>query len=412
MKLFCSLIIILYLFGSISSTLGPNDKKKKVKVPKEEPKLEPEPEYENGIAPDTDSFNQDAKLVKKNIIANDIIKNHGLYCKSCVGDKKFNGQVLGYVTPWNSKGYEVSKTFANKFNMISPVWLQIKRIKVKKYEFSGAHDIDKNWLKSVKKSSNQTVSFLPRILFENLKAEDLHALFNNEEEIEGLVKMLLKKCNEFNFDGYVLEIYSQLGGHGKPQINHLVTDIASGLHSVNRKLILVIPPPVNDKKKQSNILFDKQDFYNLQDVVDGFSLMTYDFASNHGIIGPNAPVSWIEKNVMYLTDSMNYRSKILLGLNFYGMKYVLNREGKPVAQPEPIMGTQLVDFLKKTKTEIKFDDQSNEHIFISLSDNPKVVIFYPSLYSIQQRIDLATELGTGISIWELGQGLDYFYDLL
>jgi chitinase domain-containing protein 1 len=135
----------------------------------------------------------------------------------------------------------------------------------------------------------------------------------------------------------------------------------------------------------------------------------------------NAPVDWVEQNVEYFfsgedvdspENNSRYRSKILLGLNFYGMKYELDaKTDRIVKDPEPIIGSRFIDLMKEFRVEVKYDIGGKEHLFIIEDTGRKLIIFYPTLWSIQKRIDLAVKLGTGLSVWELGQGLNYFYDL-
>jgi len=117
--------------------------------------------------------------------------------------------------------------------------------------------------------------------------------------------------------------------------------------------------------------------------------------------------------------------KVFLGLNFYGYRY---DQAGPSSKNEqqygmkPIIGRDYVEFLRKyfSTSMIVYDARINEHITVlqtrptkqQQNPLPESIIFYPSLKSIYERLELATKLNVGIAVWDGGQGLDYFYDLL
>ena len=97
---------------------------------------------------------------------------------------------------------------------------------------------------------------------------------------------------------------------------------------------------------------------------------------------------------------------MLIGLNFYGYDF-------SSIKSEAILGRDVVSIMNKKKVDILWDSISKEHYFhYRDSKNIQHTIYYQTLKSIQERLDFAEENNIGIAIWELGQGLDYFFDLL
>jgi chitinase domain-containing protein 1 len=120
--------------------------------------------------------------------------------------------------------------------------------------------------------------------------------------------------------------------------------------------------------------------------------------------------------------------KLFLGLNFYGHRYDRIYPPPPKEQRQyhmkHILGHDYIEFLKQyySTSIIYFDRRAHEHITAVYSrpmtdqnqeenSSPQIILFYPSLKSIYDRLELASKLNIGVAIWDGGQGLDYFFDL-
>ena len=64
--------------------------------------------------------------------------------------------------------------------------------------------------------------------------------------------------------------------------------------------------------------------------------------------------------------------------------------------------------LEKHKPSVTWDEESEEHYFLYDGEDAKHVVFYPTLASISAMLNTANDVGSGLSIWEIGQGLEYF----
>ncbi|KAM0907108.1 hypothetical protein ACQ4PT_016356 [Festuca glaucescens] len=355
-------------------------------------------------------------LVKREVSADEILAEHDRVSENR-SLRHFPNPVLAYVTPWNSKGYDMAKLFSTKLTHVSPVWYDLKS-DGNKLVLEGQHNYDAGWVSELQSNASLVV---PRVVLEAFPG----VVLLKKKPRDKTIDLIVGECRDKGYDGIVLESWSRWAAYGvldDPKLRKMalqfVKQLGEALHSISSKLstrnhlelIYVIPAPRMEGLNNQD--FGPEDLLQLADSVDGFSLMTYDFSGPQNP-GPSAPLKWIQYSLTTLlpakgSASGGFSHMIFLGINFYGNDFLLSKGGAGSS----ITGRDFIHLLEKYRPSLQWDDKSSEHFFIYSDEVVRHAVFYPTLMSLSVRLDEAQDWGTGLSIWEIGQGLDYFFDVL
>lgn len=187
-------------------------------------------------------------------------------------------------------------------------------------------------------------------------------------------------------------------------LEQFILTLADSIHALpGSKRLVVVIPPFTPGFPSAEILFNP----NVH--VDFFALMTYDanIASQTG--APNAPIEWVEEQINHYVGNKDptARKKLLVGLNMYGALFK-GREGR-----RPILGREYVELLETYEPTLDWDSENEESFFEFSDGGDDWEVWYPTLMSIKKRLTLVEDFDVGgVCFWELGQGLDYFYELI
>ncbi|KAI3425373.1 hypothetical protein D9Q98_009137 [Chlorella vulgaris] len=259
--------------------------------------------------------------------------------------------VLAFVTPWNSRGYDLAKQHRCRLMYVVPVWYQLRSVGGV-LQLNGAHDVDVGWMSAVRQpcvaadGQKHVVRVLPRVLFE-VHGQDVQEAFSQPHAV---AKLLATEAERHGFDGWVFEGWSHFVSLGvtkhpgsRQLALNLLQSIFSGLVSHGRRLVLAVSPLVPAPGRPLQLT--AQDVQDFLPFVDALTVMTYDF-SGFSKAGPNAPLDWVQQNAdAFAAAAGRLRSKVLLGVPFYGYSYVL--KGKRVQSADAVLAGTLLDVLKQ-----------------------------------------------------------------
>jgi chitinase domain-containing protein 1 len=323
------------------------------------------------------------------------LQHHHEYHNADGATRRYDGEVLAYVTPWNKKGYRNALLFLPKIDFLVPVWFQVRQHANNRTLYvAGEHDVEQEWLAAVRGGGGATTSktttcneddddarstcpaaakrpkVLPRLAVE-VEPKDLG------DPSTLVTDLLLPLQRAHGFDGFTLEM---------PLMAYAV--VVQLMREMRRRgmFVVLVVPPYEVPSPESG---EAQVFAQLGAAADRLSVMTYDYPDRGSVGFPNAPLGWVREVMAGLAAVDGMHGKLLLGLPCYGWR-----------GNEAMVADNMVLWLASGAVDVDWDGAHAEHRF---SDARGKTASYPTVAFYARRLEVVAQLGgvVGVALWEL-----------
>ena len=340
---------------------------------------------------------EDKQLLNKAVNITEILKNYNeVYNENEAHFVEQGKHVLGFITPWNNDGYGLAEDFGNKFSIIVPTWF-FAEINNMKFVINGEDAVNQTWLKVMKEKYPDTI-IAPRLIF-NISPD---VFYNENKYIFNIFRQTIGKIIEkYNLDAIFLEVPSYVSYHYTNQlVPALVKEIRMAFGKKKKgKVFCEIPNILKGYIEQ----IDPKSLKKIADQADLIYMSVYELPQTAAI----SPLSALEQTNLWLQQSGIKKNKFLAGFPFFGFDYG-NGSGR-----EYVVGQQFIDTLTEYKVTPYFLKEYQETVYFYKKDKASHTLYYPSLSDLNTRFQKIISYGfAGFGIWELAQGLPFFFDLL
>ena len=338
----------------------------------------------------------DKELNTKKVIVKDILANYNEISENAENHYISKGkEVLGFITPWNKDGYTIAEEFGDKFSIIVPTWL-FAEMEGKKFVIKGTDAVNETWMKNMKEKHPDTI-IAPRLIFQ------IHPqiFYNENKYIFNVFRQTLADViKQYNFEAIFLEVPNYVMVSQTCQyVPALVKEIRYAFGKKNKgKVYCEIPTILRG--------YADQEAKNLKRIADQSDLVymsVYELPQTAAV----SPMPGLDATIEWLKSSRINPKKFIAGFPFFGFDYG-NGSGR-----EYVTGQDFINTLSKYKVTPVFLKEYQETAYFYSKDRASHTLYYPSISDLYARFEKTVSTGiAGFGIWELAQGLPYFYDLL